>query len=582
MKLISLALSISLAAMLGAHAAPTHLVDDIPVKITKLPKDRYLVDFGKVSFGNLRITPPAGSAAKITLHLGESLVKNQVDRKPPGTVRYSSIELTLEGTDPVIAAPGPDARNTKLPAAVLTPKEWGVVSPFRWVEIEGWKGELRPEHIARRSAFLTAWDDKAASFISSDALLNRIWDLCKYSIKATTFAGVYVDGDRERIPYEADAYLNQISHYTTDTDIQIARDTYDHLMKNPTWPTEWASHMIFMAHADFMQTGDKAWLGARYESLKSKLFLKRTRPDGLVESNAKQIKRDDIVDWPQAERDGYVFTPINTVVNAFHIRTLQLMAEMATALGKEADASEYSTLKEKAHKSFQEKLFNPKTKTYRDGEGTDHSSQHASLFPLAFHLVPEENRADVTAFLVSKKMACSVYAAQYLMDGLFQNDAADEALALITAPTDRSWKHMVESGTTITWEAWDQKYKPNQDWNHAWGAAPANLFPRYLLGAEAISPGWTRALIRPNLASLKSAEGKIPTPKGPINLLWKNGSTFKMTVKLPPGISAKVELPATTKSKGVTLNNKSVPVTRKGNRWILNEDISGSATLEVN
>ena len=44
---------------------------------------------------------------------------------------------------------------------------------------------------------------------------------------------------------------------------------------------------------------------------------------------------------------------------------------------------------------------------------------------------------------------------------------------------------MVESGTTITWEAWDQKYKPNQDWNHAWGAAPANLLPRFVLGAQA-------------------------------------------------------------------------------------------------
>ena len=22
--------------------------------------------------------------------------------------------------------------------------------------------------------------------------------------------------------------------------------------------------------------------------------------------------------------------------------------------------------------------------------------------------------------------------------------------------------------------------KPNQDWNHAWGAAPANLLPRFL------------------------------------------------------------------------------------------------------
>jgi alpha-L-rhamnosidase len=133
---------------------------------------------------------------------------------------------------------------------------------------------------------------------------------------------------------------------------------------------------------------------------------------------------------------------------------------------------------------------------YRDGEGTDHASLHANLFPLAFGLVPAEHRAHVAQWLGERGMACSVYAAQYLLEGLFENDEAAKALALITAPTDRSWKHMVESGTTITWEAWDQRYKPNQDWNHAWGAAPANLLPRYVLGVRPLTPGWTRAVIR--------------------------------------------------------------------------------------
>ena len=29
---------------------------------------------------------------------------------------------------------------------------------------------------------------------------------------------------------------------------------------------------------------------------------------------------------------------------------------------------------------------------------------------------------------------------------------------------------MIRVGSTITLEAWDNKFKPNQDWNHAWGA----------------------------------------------------------------------------------------------------------------
>ena len=127
--------------------------------------------------------------------------------------------------------------------------------------------------VRRRAAFASDWDDRAAAFQCSDEMLNRIWELCRYSIKATTFAGVYVDGDRERISYEADAYLTQLSRYYTDGDVQMARDTFDRLMAHPTWPTEWAAHMIFMAHADWMQTGDARWLASRYSALKAKLQL---------------------------------------------------------------------------------------------------------------------------------------------------------------------------------------------------------------------------------------------------------------------------------------------------------------------
>ena len=38
--------------------------------------------------------------------------------------------------------------------------------------------------------------------------------------------------------------------------------------------------MIFMAHADWMHTGDAEWLAPRYEALKAKLLLDRARADG--------------------------------------------------------------------------------------------------------------------------------------------------------------------------------------------------------------------------------------------------------------------------------------------------------------
>jgi alpha-L-rhamnosidase len=568
------------------HAAPVHLLDEAPVSIRRINSTVILIDFGKVSFGNIQLIPPVDFNQTLTVHFGEDFKDGRINRKPPGSVRYASSQARFDGRESIIVAPAADERNTQndrpnTPPAVRTPPEWGVVMPFRWVEIEGWSGELLPQHVVRKSAFASTWDDHSASFESSDPMLNRIWKLCRYSIKATTFAGVYVDGDRERIPYEADAYLNQLSHYYTDSDLLMARDTFDHLMRHSTWPTEWAFHMIFMAHADYRHTGDAGWLAGRYESLKPKLLLDRAREDGLLVSNEAQRKKNDIVDWPQGERDGYQFKPVNTVVNAFHIRALQMMAEMADAVGKGSEAADYSAMASKAHASFQKVLFNSQKGAYRDGEGTDHMAQHASLFPLAFGLVPASHQASVVAHVGRRGMACSVYAAQYLMDALFSNEAVDQALALMMAPNDRSWRHMVESGATISWEAWDHRYKPNQDWNHAWGAAPANLLPRFLLGAEAGKPGWKEARIRPHPGGLAYAKGRVPTPLGPLELAWENKGSFQMNLSFPAGMSGRLELPASPESKGVSINGKASPATRIDGRWHVNDLVSGSVRVSV-
>ena len=298
-------------------------------------------------------------------------------------------------------------------------------------------------------------------------------------------------------------------------------------------------------------------------------------------SHYTQIKRDDLVDWPKTERDGYVFKPVNTVINAFHIRSLQMMADMAGALGKDEDSAKYSAMASKTHAAFQKLLFNKAAGSYRDGVGTNHMSQHASLFPLAFGLVPDQYIPAVVDTVGKSGMACSVYAAQYLMEALFTNEAGARALELISAPTDRSWRHMIDSGATITWEAWDMKYKPNQDWNHAWGAAPANLMPRFVLGAEPLSPGWKQVRIRPNPGDLKFSNGKIPTPRGPVTVDWNNESSFRIDLDLPEGMTARLELPAHPNSKGVAINGRPVAAKRVGARWLVNAEVSGRLSAEV-
>ncbi|GAA5481478.1 bifunctional sulfatase/alpha-L-rhamnosidase [Haloferula sargassicola] len=569
---------------LASPAAPVHQVPERPESIVRLGGGEWLVDFGRVTFGNLELEPPAEMEGKVVVRFGEAFKNGRIDRHPPGSVRFAEVAVDLAPDEPrpLRVAPPADRRNTKQPEAVLTPPDWGVVLPFRWVEIDGWKGDLKPDQIRRQSAFSSTWDDGAASFHSSEPALDRIWELCRHSIKATTFAGIYVDGDRERIPYEADAYLNQLSHYYTDDDIQMARDTFDHLMEHPTWPSEWAPHLVFMAHADWMRTGDSGWLGARYDLLKSKLLTERVGPDGLVHSNARQQSWNDIIDWPEAERDGYVRTGVNTVVNAFHIAALRQMADLARAVGRGDEAEDFARQAERKRAIFNREFYDKSKGAYHDGLGTRHTALHASLFPLAFGLVPEEEEKRVADFVEERGMRCSVYAAQYLLEGLFRAGRGGAALDLILADGDRSWRHMLDSGTTMTWEAWDQKYKPNQDWNHAWGAAPANLLPRFVLGVQAAEPGWRTALVQPHPGGLSSAGGRVPTPRGPIEVEWKRRrGTFGLKLDLPGGMKAEVRLPAGPASRRVLVNGAEMPARRQGPWLVLGQAIEGKNTLIV-
>lgn len=587
----------------NVRSAPTRLVDESPVTVSLVAPGTHLIDFGRVAFSNVRLLQPKGHTANIVVHFGEAQTKDgRVDRSPPGTVRYQRTSLLLDGSGRfVVAAPPADGRNTwqpdtmdyaewsktpgtprqPPPPAIITPEAWGVVLPFRWVEIEGWPGNLRAEDIVRQSGFSSTWDDDAAAFTASDDLLNRIWELCRYSIKATTFAGVYVDGDRERIPYEADAYLNQLSHYTTDFDVEMARDTYDHLMIHGTWPTEWASHMVFMAHADWWHTGDKAWIDARYDALRDKLLLGRVAGDGLVHSTEALIKQGDIVDWPKGERDGFVFTERNAVVNAFYLRALEMMVEMGRALDRSDAVAEYEALYQQGRAAYAKTFFEAAGGLCRDGIGIDHSSLHANLFASRFGLVPPSHEGEVNSWLVTRDMDCSVYVAQYFMEALFGAGAGERALELMLAPNDRSWRHMVESGTTITWEAWDMKYKGNQDWNHAWGAAPANLLPRFVLGVRPMQPGWSAATIAPQPSGLSHAEGRVPTPRGAIEVKWTAERNFRLHVEVPAAIAATVMLPAQPGETGVHCDGKIVSAERRGGTWHVISPVTGSAQFET-
>jgi hypothetical protein len=579
------------AEKLGADTAlryPLTQAHVRPVRVVTNAQGRAFVDFGKAAFGWVELLPPRNmkSGGSFVLHIGEKALGLSVDQQPGGTIRYAKVRGALTNPGIYRVPLAADKRNTT-GAAVKLPQELGVVMPFRYVEVEECPYPVTADTI-RQIAVHYPFDMKASAFVSSDAALDRVYAFCKYSIKATTFAGVYVDGDRERIPYEADAYINQLCHYATDREYTLARYSHEYLMERPTWPTEWKQHSVMMAWADWMYTGNTQSLARCYDALKSKKTLEfcAREKDGLLVTGGPDAPMAsglrDITDWPVGERDGFEFKPVNAVVNAFYCLNLRQMAEMAHALGKAADAEGYRAKAEKAALAFHALFFQAERGCYVDGEGAAHASLHANMLPLAFGLVPEAERGRVAAFVKSRGMACSVYGAQYLLEALFAAGLEDEALDLMTRDEARGWVNMMRSGSTIALEAWDIKYKPNLDWNHAWGAVPANILPRCVLGVRPYTPGFEKILIRPQVGSLEGVQGIVPTVRGPVSVgvRQKPGASYKLTVEIPVNATARVELPWPRSGAAVlTLDGKRARAVTESGRLVLDDLASGAHTV---
>lgn len=561
-------------------------------------------DFGKASFGQLLVTLTS-ETGRDTVHvnLGELSKDGRVNPSPGGTIRFQSHALALmKGTHTYRIKVKKDDRNTGN-AAVKMPDYIGEVIPFRYAEVVGYAYGLTGRDVVRETV-THPFDDDAAYFRCNDDILNQIWELCHYSIKATSFAGIYVDGDRERIPYEADAIINQLGHYGVDREYSMARRSHEYLLKHPTWPTEWILQSILIAWYDYLYTGDSRSLAANYEILQNRTLKQLKEKNGLISTTtglqtdefAKSIhfngKIKDIVDWPntnwgkesdyQGEADGFVFSNYNAVVNAYYYEAIKLMEQIAAVIGKKDDAELYK----KEHTGFKDlynKVFLDKKRgVYMDGDTTKHSALHTNMFALDFSLVPDKYIPSVMEHIRSRKMACSVYGSQFLMEAIYDGYDQDYGLSMLTSKDVRSWYNMIRVGSTMTLEAWDNKYKPNQDWNHAWGAAPANIIPRRLVGVEPIFPGFEKVRIRPQISTLTSIESTVPTIRGSIDVsIKRTESTYTMTVKIPANMTGEIYLPILKSKNKVTLNGEVLKTTAvKGEPFLyLGEIGSGNYTF---
>lgn len=484
-------------------------------------------DFELDAYAQLDVEVELDAPAELDLALGEVAADGRVVREPGG---YRIIR-TMQKSCPV----GKSAFAFELPkhkspyaysdSVPLPPEADGrEVTPFRYVEIIGGSGKVK----LIRKAFYGDFDDSAADFCCDNDNLNRIWDFCKYTMKATSAFGLYIDGERERQPYEGDALSNLLGDLCCGGSELTAKRTIDWLLETPTWFTEWQLITPFLVYYYWLYTGDQASVDMWLPELEKLVATFEMQSNNLLRDATKEELvnrvRRDLIDWPPAERDSYELGAYNLTPNCYYVEALQTMAELT---GK----NEYSIAAKKVKTAI--------LKNFRNGEkfidslGSTHTAFHSVLYPAYFNIADLSESMKNT--LIAKGMSCSVYTAHFLLEYCFDNGLADHAYNLLLSNDLKSWNNMLAKGATIAMEAWDNSLKPNQDWNHAWGAAPANLIPRCIAGIKPLEPGFRKFSVTPHPGNLKEFYCKHPTPHGAIELKYKEG-TCQLTV--PAGTTA--------------------------------------------
>ncbi|WP_370614580.1 family 78 glycoside hydrolase catalytic domain [Mumia qirimensis] len=526
------------AAFADLQATPTAKVEQQlrdPVEVIEKSPGNYFIDYGKTWIGGLSLDVDGTAGQVLDLRFGEEL-------SAPQTVRYA-MRTGNTYQDRWTLAGGRQHVET-----------WGM-RVFRYVEVLGAPTGLGKKDFTAL-AQIYPYDAKGAVFDSSDDNLNQVWELSRHTIEATNH-NLYVDSwSRERGAYEADSYLQMMANFFVSDDPTLGNYSLEYLLSRRTWPTEWPMYTILAFHDSFQQTGDTAALAMNYAALVDKL------PDEWLEQSTGLIRKNsgsngasgcgndcDIVDWPTSERDGYVFRPYNTVINAIGHQSYRDMAEIAKALGKDADAARFTATADRLREEANARLFDETKGAYRDGlnaDGTpvDHFAFHASVFATAFGLAGDDRAEQTADYIESRGMACSVYCAAFVLESLYDGDRAEAAHAMLTGTGLRSWMNMIAKGAGATAEAWDVSLKSNMTWSHPWAASPAYNVPQGMFGIEPTTPGYSTFDVRPQPEAVDWAHVTLPTLKGSIGAAHHtvDGRT-DIGVHIPGNTVARVSVP---------------------------------------
>ncbi|MEI5675050.1 MULTISPECIES: family 78 glycoside hydrolase catalytic domain [unclassified Nocardioides] len=528
--------------LVGRVQPPIRQVDELDTTWSQLANGDYLFDFG-VNFAGwqqLNVSGPAGTA--ITMRPGERLNRDAdgnptgVNQDSSGKNAYDTFTLAGEGTE------------------TFTPRFR--YHGMRWLQVSGLPSAPTAETL--KGLVLRTSNEAVGGFETSHETLGKINTIIDRSVQSNMYSILTDCPHREKLGWLDQTNLN-FDTVARGYDMQaqyrkMLQDVADSQTANGLIPTTAPEDSLFAGafrhDANWGATMSvSAW--QVYEEYGDRDPMERYWPnmvayDEFLSSQATGfILPGGLNDWATPEEAANKVPDAFVQTYAWH-KIVRTMADIATVLGKAAQARTYAQKADRIATAFDATYYNPTAKVYSVG------SQAAQALALDEDLVPAERRQEAVDALLARITAngnqfmvgeVGLYA---LLRVLAEEGQDDLVHALATRPTGNSYAKFLGQGATSLPEHWSGMTSTGSQ-NHYMMGMLSGWLNGHLAGLRQ-APGsvaWDHVLVEPSLVTgVDSASTSYDSVRGPIATAWKRtGAELTLDVTIPGNTVATVRVP---------------------------------------
>lgn len=477
-----------------------------PVSIRKVNRG-VLYDFGREQFAKLTIK--SASIKNLTLFLGES-EEEALDTD------YSQIVVNAELKKGAYSS--------------------GAVA-FRYVFIP----TSKPHTLSAKLEYLPIVN--RGSFKGANAFVNKLWDVCAYTMLLNSREGFFDGIKRDRWIWSGDAYQSYLVNYYLGFDKEIVKRTIrslrggDPIIHHMNTITDYTFFWMISIWEYYFHTGDIAFIHDIYPDMKDVLrFVEgRLSKDGMFER-----KQGDwvFIDWSTFDSSGPICAEQILLARAY-----ESMAECAALNNEPEEAARCKKRCNAIKKKVNALYWNDKKGAFVDSytSGKNNVTRHANILALLFGYTTEEREKSIIKNVIYNKKITPITTPYF---EFFELDSMCKIgdFKYMTDMLDSYWGGMLRLGATTIWEEFDPRKKGIEHYEmyggkyekslcHAWGASPIYLLGKYALGVKPTAPGYEKYEVRPNrMDFIGDFEGKVPCPAGEI---FVKVSDAEVVVKSP-------------------------------------------------